>query len=72
MVTLLLIPVSRFQCNNKLSKTDSLQDTCLGTGGFGTVYRGCWNRNDVAVKVIKRKGGHKELMKFVSEYQVLE
>ncbi|KAF7300160.1 Kinase-like protein [Mycena kentingensis (nom. inval.)] len=32
-------------------------DDLIGTGGFGRVYRGTWNRTEVAIKVIHDFGG---------------
>jgi predicted Ser/Thr protein kinase len=50
----------------------SPQENFIGKGGFGAVYRGSWNKNDVAVKVIQRQeeDNLREFWKFVNEYQV--
>jgi len=49
-----------------------LKKQVIGKGGFGTVYKGTWNSNEIAVKVIPRKEEEnlKEFLKFFNEYQV--
>ena len=39
-----------------LSKAEYFDDQIRGKGSFGTVYQGKYNENDIAVKVIDKRG----------------
>jgi hypothetical protein len=43
----------------------------IGSGGYGTVYRGCYSGTEVAVKLVMERAGDKEALRDAVELAVI-